>query len=213
MSEEIQKEAEVVKPQTEETTKKKNNTGKIILIILLILFGIFLLCGVVGFFFIRSLVSDKVDEIERVVQDIENIEPIDFNEDFNDFDFETEEVDEDEKYPEVNNDLEDEDLVSDKFPDDIPLSGGKVNSSAFDQWSVQVEMYTSSSVEDIYNWYENALKDTDWVITSKSRDDDSAEISFDNGEERRSDDYRSGSISARYWDWRGYTTITIRERY
>ena len=203
-------------PVAEEPKKKKG--GKTVLIIVLVLVGILLLCGLGGYFGLRAYIADLFEEVEDAVEvvDEEVDESVDFfipdvEEDEPSFEDGEEELESD--LPKVEDDMEDADLVSDRFPEDIPLSGGKVTSSSFDQWGVKVDLQTSSSVEDAYTWYEEALEDTDWVVTSKSRDDTSASIDFNNGEERRSDDYRSGSVRINRYEWRDYAQITVRETY
>ncbi len=203
------------KTNTEDTTKekssqkpkKKSGAGKIILIILVILLVIALLCGGIALFVYRG-VSDRVEEAEDVWREIEQeVERTEQEWE----EFEEPEVEETEsELPKVSNSLEARDLLSDRFPGDIPLSGGKIRESSFDNWSVSVVIMTSSSVEDAYQWYEEAMGGTDWIITSKSRQDDRASISFENDQE--DEDFRRGDISIydSIWD---YTTITIRERY
>jgi hypothetical protein len=210
--EEVKKDTGEVKveettPVAEEPKKKKG--GKTVLTILLVLFVLLLLCGLGGYFGLRNYITNLFEEAEEqtIIEEEQQEDP---------FEFFIPDVDEDQEegdLPEVENDMEGEDLITERFPEDIPLSGGRVIASSFDQWSVKVDIQTSSSVEDAYLWYEEALEDTDWIVTSKSRDDGRANIEFNNGEDSGSDDFRRGDVSILRYDWRDYTEITIRERY
>ena len=223
MAEEIKKEGETKEntpPQEENVGKTKGkNTGKTVLIVLLVIFVVIVLCGVGAFFLFRNFVMERVDEVEEITQQIDYY---DDDADYTDTDyvideseFETEE-DEEEQFsddPQVTNGLESEDLISREFPEDLPLSGGRVVSSSYDQWSVRVDLVTSSTVAEAYDWYVEALEDTDWNLVSQSRDDNNASIEFDNDLDRGDDDFRRGEVSILKYDFRDYTEVTVRERY
>jgi len=206
------KETEVKTEEKKEETKKKGGAGKIVMIVLGILLVIILLCGGVAFFAYRGA-AERVEEVENVWEEIgQEIEremgEVEHLEEET-FETEQEELTESE-YPKVDDELLDQNLISERFPEDIPLSGGQVRDSSFDRWSVNVNIMTSSSVEEAFLWYEEAMEDTDWIITSKSRQDDRASINFEN--ELEDDDFRRGEISITE-SWREYTNVMVRERY
>jgi hypothetical protein len=192
---------------SEEKLPKKKNTGKIILIIILVIIGLGILCSVGTYFFARDAFYNFYGEIEEITETYENSEPIS---DFNN-------VEEGEEYPTIYDEITDEDLISDQFPQqDIPLPGGKVMSSSFtDEYSVDVNIATSSLLNDVYTWFEENLTQADWIITSKSRDDHYASISFDNGMQRYEDDeYRRGVVSISDWgEYWNYREISVSEYY
>ena len=196
-------------------TKKKSSAGKIVLIVLAVLLVIALLCGGFAMFAYRTA-SDRITEITEVEDTLREVEQ-EVTREIDEMEREVEEVVETEEAatqgdePKVDEELLQRDLLSERFPEDIPLSGGKLRESSFDQWSVSAVIMTSSSVEEAYLWYEEALEDTDWVITSKSRQDNRANISFNNDAEDR-EDRRNVDITIMDSVW-GYTNITIRERY
>lgn len=209
---ENKKDSEVKTETTETKTveKKKGGAGKIVMIVLAVILVILLLCGGVAFFAYRSA-TDRVEEVSDVWREVEQEverEIEEFEEEA--FDYNQEDEAEESEYPKTDEQLLEQNLISDRFPEDIPLPGGQVRDSSFDRWSVNVNIMTSSSVEEAFLWYEETMEGTDWVITSKGRQDDSASINFEN--ELEDDDFRRGEISITK-SWRGYTNIMVRERY
>ena len=209
MAEKKDNEVKVETTETKKVEKKKGGGGKIVMIVLAVVLVILLLCGGVAFFAYRSA-TDRVEEVtdvwEQIGQEVEKE-----MEEIEQFEEETwEDEAEESEYPKVDGELLEQNLLSDRFPEDIPLSGGTIRDSSFDNWFVSVNIMTSSSVEEAFLWYEETMEETDWVITSKSRQDDSASINFEN--ELEDDDFRRGEISITE-SWRGYTNVMVRERY
>lgn len=188
----MEKQEESVK--TEET-KKKKSAGKIIIIVLIVILAIVLLCGVGGFFLIKNFVTEKVDEVTEVQDVWKDIEK-EF-EGLDDFDFTVEDEAESSTYPTVDGELLDANIISDQFPGDISLSGGKVTSSSFDEWRISVSISTSSSLEEAFAWYEDFFEsDPYWTITSKSKEEQFATMQFTNSLEENE---RKGSVTINSW--------------
>ena len=201
-------------PGSEETPTKKKNTTKVILIIVGVLLLLGMLCGGGAYLFLRNASKNLEDELNK---ELSNIEERAVDEGTT-----TDEssADETEKpYPTIEDSLESTDLINGNFPEDIPLSGGKVESSSYkSSLSVDVVIRTSSSVEDIHTWYQDAITEAGWKITGQTRDENTSSISFDNGKERyKDDDYRRGGVDVydysswgEYWN---YVQITVKEYY
>jgi|GEM_PF-2262736 len=197
----------------QEAPKKKSSVGRIILIVVLVILLLLILCGLGGYFLARNFVFDTLESIgidieqleeideEALDEDIEEIDPFEFEEEPAERDVDEEPV-EMADLPEINDDLLNEDLISEKMNQDgdIPIPGGEVRSSSFNsnRGRVDLEIRTSSAVDEVYYWFEEELKETDWIIGEKSRDDESARITADNGESALDDDYRAFSVSIRY---------------
>lgn len=205
------KKEEVVK-STEQTTstttapKKKSNT----LLYIIIGFVVFLtVLAVATFFVVRGLVKKGVDSLEEGQEWVEQIAE----------ESEVEEGENGETWlykksteEKVDGELEKENLINKNFPDDIPLPGGIVTASSYSSdYSVDVEIDINSTVEEILDWYENALEEDGWVITSRSSQEDvegwvSGRLEFEpeDGERR----FRISLDTNPYQD---FTSITITE--
>ncbi len=191
---------------------QKKSAGKTVLIVLGILLALGLLCGGVGYFVLGGLVNKAQDELEEIGK---TVSEIDYQEIIDETDKEN--AVEISEYPAVDEDTVDDDLISTQFADDIPVSGGKINKSSYtENHSVEVVIYTSSNAEEAFQWYVEQLEGAGWTISSKSRDEGSASIDFNNGVGSREDDYRRGTVIIndyleQYGDWWNYTEIKIRE--
>lgn len=200
---------EVVK--TEETTlttepKKKSKTLLYIVIGVLVLF---ILGGIVVFLVLKGIVKKGVDTlkdeqeiVEQVADDYEITEDEDGEETWT-YKKSTEEG--------VDGKLEKEDLVTEKFPKDIPLSGGIVTGSSYDEYSIDLKIDIDSTVEEIMDWYVEALEEEGWEITSKSSEEPlegyiTGEIEF-----AKADEERRGTISLEVSPLQKVTSIKIRE--
>jgi len=195
------------------TPKKKSKTlwyiiGGVIFILILIPVLAFLLIGGV----IKKgvdLVEDNVDNYEVVVEEETGEEESDTES--------TEEGDEEtwqmKKSTEeaVDGDLEKEDLITDEFPEDIPLPGGIVTGSSYDDSSIDLKIDIDSTVEEIMDWYVEALEEEGWEITSRSSEEPmegyfAGEIEFAKEEEER-----RGTIDMEKNPFIQVTSIKIRE--
>lgn len=187
-----------------EELPQEKSRGRIVLIVVLIIVFLGLLCTLGGYFFARDVFYNFLEDRGKteIYEDSESIS--DFT------------VEEDEEYPSIHDEVVDEGLISDQFPQDISLPGGRVTSSSFTNgYSVDVNLATSSSLNDVYEWFEEEFAETEWIITSKSRDNNHASIKFDNGKQRyEEDEYRRGSITISDWgEYWNYREISITEYY
>jgi hypothetical protein len=180
----VQKEAEkVVQPQEATSNapkpeeKKKMGTGAKIAIGcgVLLLLGLIAL-GVLGFagvsFF--SKITDEFEGVQELVED-----------EYIDDSTETEEPDSSEEESEsedeftlkksteqgVDGELESESMLSDRFPEDIPLSGGKITASSYSDLNIIAELDVNTEIEEVKEWYLDALRENGWEITSQSEDE------------------------------------------
>ncbi len=106
--------------------------------------------------------------------------------------------------PLIDQDLEESTMVTSDFPSDIPLPGGKVIGSSSDEWSIKVQISTSSTLDDTFDWYINALEEAEWTVTSKSKDSGYAEIKFER-------DDRRGDVKLMNYEWNATTWVEVRE--
>ena len=190
------------------TPKKKSNViwyiiGGILLVLILI--------PVIAFFFLRGVFNRYVGNVEDTIEFYEQeweevdtgIEEAEDTEDGWRFRKSTEEG--------VDGDLEKEDLITDRFPQDIPISGGIVTSSSYDNWSIEVNLDIDSSVEEILEWYANALEEEGWEITSRSSQEAmegwvSGSLQF-----AKEDEDRTGRLNADTNPYQEVTSVRLRE--
>jgi hypothetical protein len=210
---EVKKQTPPASKKTESTTpKKKSNT------IWYIIGGIFLvliLIPVIAFFFLRSVFNRYVGDVEETVgryeqeiedSDIEIIEDEDEDgEESWGFQKSTDES--------VDGELEKEDLITDRFPEDIPVSGGIVTSSSYDDWNIEVNLDVDSTVEEILEWYANALEEEGWEITSRSSQESmegwiSGTLMFTKEDD---EEERKGRLNADTNPYQEVTSIRLRE--
>jgi hypothetical protein len=189
------------KPTEATPVKKKSNT---LLYIILGIVGFFVIMGIVVFLFLGSVflkVSEKIEDISN--EPVETVETEDGEEWM--YKKETEEK--------VDGNLEKSDLVSSKFPEDIPLSGGIVKSSKYDDFAIEVVIDVNSTVEEAMEWYATKLVEKGWEITGRSSQESiegwiSGYIDFAMGEENET---RRGRISFDTDPYKDYTTIVVKE--
>jgi hypothetical protein len=180
--------------QKTETVKKKNS-NKIILIIVSVVIAIFLIVLLVGFFLFRAFFSFT----NNIVQEIDTVNtPVTV-----DVDYEQESVLPTD--PKVDEELEGRKLITNDFPEDIPLSGGKVTGSASDEWNIKVEISTGSTLDEVFDWYVEKLEESGWEITSRSKQMDMyGQISFEK-------DDRKGDVKLAFYPWVGNVSVEVRE--
>ena len=199
---ETKKEKEVETNNTPTTPeKKKSNTVLYVVIGVIVFLGILTTVGVLV---VRGLLKKGVSELEKVQEGIEQ-------------EFEVSEDGEEWKYKtpteeEVDGELEKSDQVTSKFPDDIPLPGGIVKGSSYDEYSIDVDIDCNSSVEDIVEWYVKELEEEGWEITSRSVEEPmegwvNGTLEFSS----EAKDGRRGSISVETNPYQDYSSIRIRE--
>ena len=193
-------------PQPE--TKKKN---KILLYIGIGIFVLLAIGGTVVFFVLKGLVklgSDTLEQEKEWVEEVSEDYELEENED-------GEETWQMKKSTEqaVDGDLEEADMVTDKFPEDIPLPGGIVTGSSYDEFSIDVDIEIDSTVKEIMDWYVTALEEDGWEITARSSEepiegyaDASIDFAKTNGEEER-----RGEISISTSPLMQVTAVSVRE--
>jgi len=200
-------------PEESTTPKKKSKTlwyiiGGVIFILILI--------PVVGFLVVRGVIKKGVDLVEENVDNYEMVIEDETEDEESDTES-TEEGDEEtwqmKKSTEegVEGDLEKEDLITGEFPEDIPLSGGIVTGSSYDDSSIDLKMDIDSTVAEIMDWYVEALEEEGWEITSRSSEEPmegyfTGEIEFAKEEEER-----RGTIDMEKNPFIQVTSIKIRE--
>jgi cytoskeletal protein RodZ len=210
----------IINSMAEQNKVEQNNTegkpqekkkSKVVLYIVLGIVALLVVAGIVAFFVVKGLfkkgvdyLQDSQDQIEEVIDD-SNEE----GEDEND----SEEEWQLEKSTEngVDDSLESKDMLTSKFPDDIPLSGGKVKSSSYDDLTIDVVLDIDNTVDEIKEWYVEALQENGWIITSQSQDEplegwETVEISFES-----EDGERHGSIEIMLADYQTIPTVTVTE--
>ena len=207
MPEEKKKQEETKVEQTPSTTpeKKKSNT------VLYIVLGAIVLLGVISiaaYMVIRGLIKKGVDSLEEgsdLVEQISDDFGIEESEDGDSFIYKasTEEK--------VDGELEKENLVSSRFPDDIPLCGGIVTASSYDEWNITTKIETASTPEEVLDWYETALQDNGWEITGRESNEMvegyiTASMTFES-----TDQERRGEISIDTNPFYQVTSVTIKE--
>ncbi len=185
----------------EASPKKKSNA------LLYIVIGVIVLLialGAAAFFVVKGLLNKGVDTLKEGQEWVEDVtEDYEFSDEDDSFTYKktTEEK--------VDGDLEKKDLVTEKFPEDIPLPGGIVTASSYDDYSIEVQIDVNSSVEEIMEWYVQELEEKNWEITSRSSDEPmegwmTGSIEFTK-EERR------GTINLDTNPFLKVTNITVKE--
>lgn len=86
------------------------------------------------------------------------------------------------EYSGVHGELLNQELLTDEFPSDFPVPGGKVDDFEYTQSRVVLRMDTGSSVEETYAWFEENLADSDWQITESDLEDFRGHFHFQKGE-------------------------------
>lgn len=183
-------------------TKKKNK------IFLYIGIGIFVLLAIGGtvVFFVLKLGLETLEQGEEWAEEITEDYEIEENEDGEDtwqMKKSTEQS--------VDGKLEKEDLITEKFPEDIPLSGGIVTGSSYDDYSIDLKIDIDSTVEEIMDWYVNALEEEGWEITSRSSEEPMEGYITGSIEFAKADEERRGTISMETNPLMQVTSINIRE--
>ena len=189
---------------------QEEKKSKTLLYVIIGIFVFLLVLGAVGFFVIKVLLKQGVSllnkEGEKLIEQadkfIDTSEEEDEDEDFS-YSKSTEKT--------VDGDLEKKELITDKFPTDIPLPGGLVTASSYDEFDIEVKIDIDSTIEEIIEWYEKALVEKGWEITSKSSEDfegwKTGSIDFAKGAEER-----KGSVTLDRNPYVKVTTIRVRER-
>jgi len=205
---EANKEAVVNTQQTtpQPEPKKKN---KIFLYIGIGLVLLLVIGGAVVFFVLKGLVnlgSETLEQGQEWVEEVSEDYEIEENEDGEDtwqMKKSTEEG--------VEGTLEEADMVTSEFPEDIPLPGGIVTGSSYDDYSIDVTVEIDSTVEEIIDWYVEALEEEGWEITARSSEEPmegyvAGEIEF-----AKEDEERRGTIEMETNPFIQVTNIKIRE--
>jgi len=189
---------------------QEEKKSKTLLYVIIGIFVFLLVLGAVGFFVIKVLLKQGVSllnkEGEKLIEQADKF--IDTSED--------EDEDEEFSYSKstektVDGDLEKKELITDKFPTDIPLPGGLVTASSYDEFDIEAKIDIDSTIDEIIEWYEKALVEKGWEITSKSSEDfegwETGSIDFAKVAEER-----KGSVSLDRNPYVKVTTIRVRER-
>jgi hypothetical protein len=191
-------------PQPE--TKKKNKIFLYIGIGIVVLLAI---GGAVVFFVLKGLVKLGSETLEQGQEWVEEVSE--------DYEF-TEDEDGDETWQmkksteeSVDGDLEEADMVTEEFPEDIPLPGGIVTGSSYDDYSIDVTVEVDSTVDEIIDWYVTALEEEGWEITARSSEEPmegyiAGEIEF-----AKEDEERRGTIQIDTNPLMQVTNVKIRE--
>lgn len=193
-------------PQPE--TPKKN---KIFLYIGIGLIVLLVIGGAVVFFVLKGLVKLGSDTLEQKRGWVEEV--------LEDYEFQEDE-DGDKTWvmkksteESVDGSLEEADMVTDKFPKDIPLPGGIVTGSSYDDFSIDVDIEIDSTVEEIMDWYVTALEEGGWEITARSLEKPmegyiAGEIEF---AKTKGEEQRRGEVSISTNPSIQVTTVTVKE--
>ena len=209
MDQEKKQEQEVsVKPQEEvKEPKKKSKTILTVVIVALVVFFVVIIAVL---FIFKAFVKEAInsftgkDNILETILDKEKVD-LDINEEEEDWFYEksTEEK--------VDGKLENEEEINEEFPKDIPLSGGVVVSSAYNEgYSVEVAMEVNSSVGEITEWYDTKLKEAGWSAIIEGEENESMEgyeeksITFKNMEETR-----DGKVRITTSPYQDFSNVTI----
>ncbi|HRY22445.1 MAG TPA: hypothetical protein P5311_01620 [Candidatus Dojkabacteria bacterium] len=202
---------EVVNTQQTTPQPETPQKNKIFLYIGIGIVVLLVIGGAVVFFVLRGLVklgTDVVEEGREWVEEVSEDYELEKNED-------GEETWQMKKSTEqaVDGDLEEADMVTDKFPKDIPLPGGIVTGSSYDEFSIDVDIEIDSTVEEIMDWYVIALEEKGWEITARSSEEPMAgyvagEIEFTKTE---GEEERRGEISISTNPLIQVTVVTIKE--
>jgi hypothetical protein len=203
-------------PKTPEgnTPKKKSNAlwyiiGGVVLLLVLI--------PVIGFFVVRGLIKKGAGSLEEAVNQYEQVVDEEDTEIEEESEGEGDEDDESWLYKKpteegVDGELEKENLVNKNFPEDIPLPGGIVTASSYDSdYSVDVKIDIDSTVEEILDWYEEALEEDDWVITERSSSEDVEGWFSGRLSAETEDGERSMRVSLDRNPYQEFTSITVTE--
>lgn len=186
---------------------------KTLLYIIIGIFVFLLVLGAVGFFVIKVFLKQRISLLnkgrEKLIEQADKFIDIAEDED------KDENEDEDFFYTKstektVDGDLEKKELITDKFPTDIPLPGGLVTASSYDKYDIEVKIDINSTIDEIIEWYEKALIEKGWEITSKSSEDfegwKTGSIEFVKEAEER-----EGSVTLDRNPFVKVTTIRVRE--
>jgi hypothetical protein len=191
-------------PQPE--PKKKNKIFLYIGIGIVVLLAI---GGAVVFFVLKGLVKLGSETLEQGQEWVEEVSE--------DYEF-TEDEDGDETWQmkksteeSVDGELEEADMVTEEFPEDIPLPGGIVTGSSYDDYSIDVTIEIDSTVEEIMDWYVTALEEEGWEITARSSEEPmegyiAGEIEF-----AKEDEERRGTIQIDTNPLMQVTNVEVRE--
>jgi hypothetical protein len=191
-------------PQPE--PKKKNKIFLYIGIGIVVLLAI---GGAVVFFVLKGLVKLGSETLEQGQEWVEEVSE--------DYEF-TEDEDGDETWQmkksteeSVDGDLEEADMVTEEFSEDIPLPGGIVTGSSYDDYSIDVTIEIDSTVEEIMDWYVTALEEEGWEITARSSEEPmegyiAGEIDF-----AKEDEERRGTIRMDTNPLMQVTNVKVRE--
>jgi hypothetical protein len=191
-------------PQPE--PKKKNKIFLYIGIGIVVLLAI---GGAVVFFVLKGLVKLGSETLEQGQEWVEEVSE--------DYEF-TEDEDGDETWQmkksteeSVDGDLEEADMVTEEFSEDIPLPGGIVTGSSYDDYSIDVTIEIDSTVEEIMDWYVTALEEEGWEITARSSEEPmegyiAGEIDF-----AKEDEERRGTIRMETNPLMQVTSVKVRE--
>jgi len=202
---------EVVNTQQTTPQPETPQKNKIFLYIGIGIVVLLVIGGAVVFFVLRGLVklgTDVVEEGREWVEEVSEDYELEKNED-------GEETWQMKKSTEqaVDGDLEEADMVTDKFPKDIPLPGGIVTGSSYDEFSIDVDIEIDSTVKEIMDWYVIALEEKGWEITARSSEEPMAgyvagEIEFTKTE---GEEERRGEVSISTNPLIQVTVVTIKE--
>lgn len=114
---------------------------------------------------------------------------------------------------ELVEEIEEEAAVDPNFPEDIPVLGGDVQKSRIEEYMAITVLLTEDSVQEVFEDYEAAMQDTDWIIEETNTTDEYHDIIFNNGIEFGEEGHRSGRIVALEDPETGLTKVTVRENY
>lgn len=196
-------------PKPEE--KKKMGIGAkiaigcgVILLLVLIVLGGLAIAGV-SFF---SKVTEEFDGLETVIEE----EYTEENEESETAEEENEEF----LYKKsteqgLDGDLESSDMLTDNFPEDIPLSGGKITASSRNDLKIVAELDVDATLEEVKQWYVDELRNEGWEISSQSESEPiedwlSVDISFESV-----DGERRGDITIEQTPYTAIPHVRIRE--
>ena len=160
------KKEEIVKEEVVKQDEPPKKKSKALLYIIIGIVVFLIAISVAAFFVVKGLLKKGVDTVKDGTEWIEDVtDDYEISDDEDSFMYKktTEE--------EVGGDLEKKDLVTEKFPKDIPLSGGVVTGSSYDEYSIEVKIDINSSVEEVIEWYAQKLEEEGWEITSKSSEE------------------------------------------
>lgn len=187
-----------IQPNTPE--KKKSNTVLYIVIGVIVFLGVLTTAGVLV---VRGLLKKGEDELDKIQETIDDEFEVTEGEDGTEWKYKTPTEEE------VDGELEKSDQVTSKFPDDIPLPGGIVKGSSYDEYSIDVDIDCNSSVEDIVEWYVKELEEEGWEITSRSVEEPME--GWVNGTLEFALEERNGSVTLETNPYQDYTSIRISE--